>query len=63
MTTTTITTSTGRNLRVTAAKTGTNFGWVGLIKAMNGQTIDSTPVYPTAKLAKEAALTRTDSIA
>lgn len=51
----TITTQTGRTVRVTAQATGRNFGWVGIVKARNGRTLAITDVYGIEHAAEQAA--------
>ncbi len=49
------TTTTHRQVRTATRRTGTNFGWVGEVRALNNRAIATTAVYPTAGNAAEAA--------
>lgn len=54
----TITTSTGRQVRIKTAAIGCNFGVVGLVRALNNRTIAETDVFPLGaeKNARAAAV-------
>ena len=59
----TITTTTGRTVRISTTKTGTNFGHLGRISALNGRTIAFTEgVYPTTQNALEAARNQAEAL-
>ena len=58
----TITTTTGRTVRISTTKTGTNFGHLGRISALNGRTIAFTDVYPTTQNALEAARNQAEAL-
>lgn len=54
----TVTTRTGRKVYVKVVGVGTNFGVVGIVRAMNNRTIAETDVYPLGaeKNARAAAV-------
>lgn len=58
----TITTTTGRTVRISTIKTGINFGYLGRISARNGRTIAFTAVYPTSQHALEAARNQAEAL-
>jgi hypothetical protein len=47
--------TTTKTVRITTERTGTNFGWIGVLKLRNGRRVESTDVRPQQYQAFEAA--------